>query len=111
MTTGPLGLSPFVVKTLQQVFDRYPEIEQVKVFGSRAEGRQRPGSDIDLAIFAANMDESTFARLWAEIEEQPIAFKMDVLHADRLKNADLLQEIIHRGVQIYPKKTLPTASV
>ncbi len=109
--TGPLGLSSFVLHTLQQVFEQYPEIQQVKIFGSRAEGRQHPGSDIDLAIFAPDMDENTFARLWADIDEQPIAYKMDVLHADRLNNDALLQTIVNHGVQIYPENPLSMETI
>ncbi len=103
MSTSPLGLSPFVIRTLQRVFAQYPAIRQVRVFGSRAEGRQSPGSDIDLAIFAPDMDEKTFARLWADIDEQPIAFKMDVLHADKLNNTALKHDIETHGISIYPE--------
>lgn len=35
---------------LRSVFERHPEIEAVWLFGSQAEGRARPGSDIDLAL-------------------------------------------------------------
>lgn len=41
---------------LAQVFTRHPEVMAVYLFGSYAEGRERPDSDIDLAILPANSD-------------------------------------------------------
>jgi hypothetical protein len=38
------------VAMLANVFRRYPEVQAVYLFGSHAEGRARPDSDIDLAL-------------------------------------------------------------
>jgi hypothetical protein len=42
------------LESLVEVFRRYPEVEAVYLFGSRASGRTHPGSDIDLAIVPAD---------------------------------------------------------
>jgi len=39
---------------LTSVFRRYPDIQAVYLFGSTAEGRARPESDIDLAVIASS---------------------------------------------------------
>jgi predicted nucleotidyltransferase len=44
------------IEQLVRVFARHPEVMAVYLFGSYAEGRQRPESDIDLAILPATPD-------------------------------------------------------
>lgn len=44
----PFGLSEEILTLLTDFFARYPEIEQVKIYGSRARGDHEKGSDIDL---------------------------------------------------------------
>lgn len=43
------GLSNTVISEICNVFKMYPDIEEVLIFGSRAKGNYRTGSDIDLA--------------------------------------------------------------
>ena len=44
------GLPAASIKAVQQVFHRYPGIRQAILYGSRAKGNFRPGSDIDLTL-------------------------------------------------------------
>lgn len=59
---------------LQTQVDR---IERVGVFGSRAEGRQRPNSDLDLVLYGT-ADEAVCDRLWTLFQDSPLAFSVDV---------------------------------
>ena len=45
------GLPPDVVTQARAVFARYPQISRAVLFGSRAMGTHKPGSDIDIALF------------------------------------------------------------
>ena len=102
----PLGLSLPVIEALRQAFSHYPAVEKVLVFGSRARGKHEPGSDIDLAVFGPDLSESDFSRLWGDLDELPIAFKMDVLHFDTLHNQALRDRILRDGKAIYPETRL-----
>ena len=97
-----VGLSPFVLGMLKKLFARYLEIEKVLIFGSRATGRFRAGSDIDLAVFAPDLSDQAFAQLALELDEQPIAFNMDILHFDRLDDPAVKQQILDHGKTLYP---------
>jgi predicted nucleotidyltransferase len=44
------GLDDASIKRIQEVFARFPQVEEVLLYGSRAMGNFRPGSDIDLTI-------------------------------------------------------------
>ena len=44
------GLNEETLSKLCDYFARHPEIEQVKIYGSRAMGNCEKGSDIDLGV-------------------------------------------------------------
>ncbi|MDD5579947.1 MAG: nucleotidyltransferase domain-containing protein [Methylobacter sp.] len=45
------GLKQHTISAIQKVFVRHPAIRQAVLYGSRAKGPHRPGSDIDLTLF------------------------------------------------------------
>jgi predicted nucleotidyltransferase len=98
------GLSARIRADFARVFARYPTIEQVLIFGSRAKGSARTGSDIDLAVFAPRMTDPDFARLWIEIDDLPLVFKVDLLHWDRLANQALKDKIPREGRLFYARR-------
>ena len=98
---APHGLSPGVLEILRTIFARYPEIRQVRLYGSRARGTHRPGSDIDLAVFAPDMTKERLAKLWQDLEASPIAFNIDVVHVETLTNPELRDHILADGIPIY----------
>jgi proline iminopeptidase len=105
------GLSERIRADFSGVFARYPGIEQVLIFGSRAKGCAKPGSDIDLAVIAPRMTDFEFARLWNEIDELPLVFKVDLLHWDRLANQALKDKIPREGCPFYARCTDRTAEI
>jgi uncharacterized protein len=96
------GLSPAIIDSLREVVRRYPAVERVAIFGSRAKGAAKPSSDIDVAVFAKLMTDSEFSALWSELDNLPILFKLDILHWDRLENSVLKSKIESEGISIYP---------
>jgi uncharacterized protein len=73
------GLTPEQVGLIMKVLQPYAhQIERVGLFGSRATGRHRPNSDIDLVLYA-NLDEATVNRLWTDFAESSLALKVDVI--------------------------------
>lgn len=101
------GLSELVTDQLLAVFARYADIESVYLFGSRATGHYRDGSDIDLAILAPKMDPKIFSNLWNEVDALPIVFKVDCLHFEELTNNALKEKILREGVRFYPSPAQP----
>ncbi|MGN6601079.1 MAG: nucleotidyltransferase domain-containing protein, partial [Ginsengibacter sp.] len=49
--TVRFGLTQKQLQSILQTIQSFPEIEKVLIFGSRASETNRPGSDIDLAVF------------------------------------------------------------
>ncbi len=59
------------------LFTAQDRIERVGVFGSRAVGRERANSDLDLVLYGS-ADESVCDRLWTLFQESRLPFSVDV---------------------------------
>ncbi len=75
------------------------EVQRALVFGSRATGRARPASDIDIALLGVK-DPATVDRLRTEFEESLLAVTVDLVDYDRLANARLRAHIDAVGVAL-----------
>ena len=95
------GLSRRIREDLSGIFARYPEIERVLLFGSRAGETFKDGSDIDLAVVAPTMTGQRFSQLWGDIDALSILFKIDLLHWDRLTDEPLEEKILTRGHRFF----------
>lgn len=82
---------------LTRVFEAFPAVRSVLIFGSRARGDAREGSDFDLAVVAPDMTAADFARLWDAVESLELIFKIDLIHFDRLPEGPLKGRIRAEG--------------
>lgn len=96
------GLSAEIIKDFQIVFALHPQVEKVLIFGSRAKDNWKDGSDIDLAIFGSHLTDTDFTKLWSEIDDLPLVFKVDCIHWDKLANLQLKEKILQEGKTFYP---------
>ncbi|MDR6788680.1 putative nucleotidyltransferase [Sphingomonas sp. BE138] len=67
-------------------------IDRVAVFGSRALGRARPASDIDLALYGS-LDAAALARLWSLFDRSGLAVTTDLVHYEALGDVPLRRHI------------------
>jgi predicted nucleotidyltransferase len=89
-----------IIETLRQ----FEDIDSVKIFGSRALGTFKNGSDIDLAVIGKDLQESTAMNLSAELNESlPIPYFVDVVAPQYLTNRNLIDHIECEGVVFYEK--------
>lgn len=92
MTSSSL-LSPSERKTLTKVLAPFADrIERVGVFGSRATGRARPNSDIDLVVYG-NVDPELEARLWTLFEDSDLAVEVDIAAYSLIRHEGLKRHI------------------
>ncbi|HET8839621.1 MAG TPA: nucleotidyltransferase domain-containing protein [Flavobacteriaceae bacterium] len=102
-TTSNFGLSEEIISLLQNVFDKFPEIEKVKIFGSRAMGNYKSGSDIDLAFFAKNFSHNDFLNLQLAVDDIELLYKIDLLNYLKINRSELKKHIDTKGVEFYRK--------
>lgn len=86
--------------TLQATLARFPEVRRAWVFGSRAAGRARRASDIDLAIEAPALAPARWHDLVEALEQAPVIYRLDVIHLDTLDDPVLRQAILRSRVPL-----------
>ena len=98
------GLTDEHLQTVKQIVSRYPQVEQVVIFGSRAMGNYQPASDIDLALKGKAIDSTVIAEIPRELEEETtIPSFFDVLNYDSIGNQKLQAHIDRVGITVYMK--------
>jgi len=73
------GLSESQLQVIRAILAPFAEsIESVGLFGSRATGRFRPNSDIDMVLYGP-IDEAMQDRIATLFDESPLAVDVDVV--------------------------------
>lgn len=84
---------------------KFDEIEKAVIFGSRAKGNYKPGSDIDIAIFGEDITFDTISRLHAVLEdESPMPYFFDIVDYTHLNHEQLKEHIDRVGKVIFERK-------
>ena len=96
------GLPQKTIAQLKSVFKKYPEITQVKVYGSRATNYYRRGSDIDLAFFSESEKDLSSNLSW-ELDDLPSPYLFDLVNYSTLNDSPLKEEIDKYGKVLYKK--------
>jgi predicted nucleotidyltransferase len=96
------GLSERTLDTLYSIFSKYPGIRQAILYGSRAKGNYRNGSDIDLSL----KTDDTFVRadllrISGDFDDSDMPYFVDVSIYDGLSNPDLKAHIDRVGKILY----------
>lgn len=96
------GLSENITSLIKEVFIKYPEVETVKVFGSRAIGNYRANSDIDLILWG-NIDDTTLGSIMLDLDELPTPYQFDVKLYNEINHKKLKEHIDRVGKVFYKK--------
>lgn len=97
------GLTESQITNLQNIFAKYPEVNQVFVYGSRAKGNFSERSDIDLIIKDSKISRTIINKIMLDFEESNIPFIVELQNYDNLKNLELIDHINRVGKIIYER--------
>lgn len=95
------GLSDATVSDLKLVFVKYTNVREVIVFGSRAKGNYREGSDIDLAVIADNLTYNQLMDMMLEIDDLGLLYKVDLIDYEKNKDNPIGEHIRRVGKTFY----------
>ena len=93
------------LETLARIFGAYPELLEVKLFGSRATDKASPRSDIDLAAFGI-ISEHRLGMLALDLEDSNIPQKCDLVAYETIRYPPFKSHIDTFGITIYRKPPL-----
>ena len=97
------GLPDDVIQKINAVFEKYPHVEKVIVYGSRAMGNYKNGSDIDLTLLGDQLTDTDCSRISGELYDLPIPYSFDLYIFSTLDHKNL-EAHIHRVGQVFYQK-------
>jgi predicted nucleotidyltransferase len=95
------GLTQEIVTQLQKIFNQYPAVKQVKIYGSRVKGTYKNNSDIDLVLYGEDLNSFLVADIIFAIEDSPIPYLVDIQIYSKIVNKQLQDHIDRLGVLVY----------
>jgi len=96
------GLLEKDVNYIIDTLSKFPEIEKGIIFGSRAMGNYKKGSDIDLALVGEKITDNILYKVNDYLNEvYPIPYFFDIVHYNNINNEKLTKHIEDCGKIIY----------
>lgn len=96
------GISEKSYSVIVGYLKQIPQIEEVIIFGSRAKGNYKNGSDIDIAVKGKSCTPRLVFDLKGHINEVlPVPYQVDVVDYYSLANDALKEHIDRVGVGFY----------
>ncbi|MGI9191882.1 MAG: nucleotidyltransferase domain-containing protein [Chitinophagaceae bacterium] len=100
------GLSADTLIRIQTLFEKQPLVERVVLYGSRAKGNFKPGSDIDITLFGAQLTLTQLHQIENELDDLMLPYQFDVSLHHHIQHEALLQHIERVGQVIYMSEQL-----
>ena len=96
-----IGLSNRDISIIKTVLQGFSEVESATLFGSRAKGNFKTGSDIDIAISLKKGSQKSIQEIHDKLEEEtPLPYFFDVIDFNTIQNSDLIEHIKRVGIDI-----------
>ena len=98
------GLTSATVDRIRSVLAGFPEVEKAVLYGSRAKGAHKRGSDIDLTLFGSGLNASVVSQINSGLDDLLLPQKIDISIFAKISHSDLIDHIRRMGVVLYEKQ-------
>lgn len=100
-STTKYGLKMAEIVAIQNVLKLFPHLKKAIIYGSRAKGNFRPGSDIDLSLQGNNLNYQDLVAIENCLDELLLPYTIDLSIYDLIDNSDLIDHIDRVGIEFY----------
>jgi predicted nucleotidyltransferase len=98
------GLPDRTLETIKAILGRYPGIQSATLYGSRAKGNYKTGSDIDLTLGADDsFSHADLLRVMNDFDDSDLPYTVDVSIFRAIDNENLKAHIQRVGEVLYQK--------
>lgn len=97
------GIYPKSYNEILKILESCESIDKVLLYGSRAKGTCKEGSDIDITL-KGKVTNQDFSKLWHSLDDSYIPYKFDISIYDNLSSITLKEDIDRIGKIFYIKK-------
>lgn len=99
----PYGLPSSTVEKVVSLFKKYPQVEKAIIYGSRAKGSYRKGSDIDIVLIGAALTHNDLVAIEDKIDDLFLPYSFDLSLFKNITNEELIDHINRIGLTFYEK--------
>ena len=80
-------------------------MDKAYLFGSRAMGNYKKGSDVDIAVLGSTINRNSLLRVIDQLNENaPIPYFIEIIDFNTIVNKNLKDQILSHGILICDKK-------
>lgn len=97
------GLADHTIDQICAVLAQYTAVERAVLYGSRAKGNFKPGSDIDLTLFGVALTPALCATIAETLDDLLLPYTIDLSVFSELKHPELEAHIQRVGVVFYER--------
>lgn len=99
------GLKENIIQRIQSVLSNFPEIEEATLYGSRAKGNYKNGSDIDLTLKGKNLTLLILGKVDEQLDDLLLPYTFDLSVYHQITSPELLDHMNRVGKLFFSKKT------
>ena len=108
MSHNSSGLPTPSVDKIRGILRNHPNVRRAVLYGSRAKGNYKTGSDIDLTLHGGGLTDAELMQIMDELDDLLLPWRIDLSLLHRIGQASLLDHIRRAGVVFYERADLPT---
>lgn len=102
------GLSQRSINTMHNIFGKYESLRRVILYGSRAMGNYKNGSDIDITLEVDDgFTDFDLLHICGELSESDLPYFVDCSILSQISNPDLKDHIARIGQVFYARAMSP----
>ncbi len=96
------GLKESTIEKICAVFSHYPQAEKAVLYGSRAKGNYKNGSDIDLTLYGgASLTLNILYKIMNALDDLLLPYTIDLSIFNDLGDAEVIEHVQRVGVTFY----------
>ena len=97
------GLKEDTIHKIQKVFSAFPEVDEAVLYGSRAKGNYKNGSDIDLTFMGNSISDTEWTTIHFDLDDLLTPYSFDLSLFSTIDNPDLIDHINRVGKTFYER--------
>ena len=98
------GLPNSSIERIRAVFSSHSEVDEVVLYGSRAKGTFKSGSDIDLTMKGSDLNLTTLNQIDTELDDLLLPWSFDLSIYSQITDSSLLDHMNRVGVVFYKRE-------
>jgi uncharacterized protein len=105
------GLSEGTIQKICAILSCYPQVKKSVLYGSRAKGNYKTGSDIDLTLIGEDLSLNLLYKILRDIDELYLPYTVDLSIFKDIGDPDVIEHIQRVGITFYKRRDIVSEAV